>query len=356
MSWRTAAYRVARPLLFRADAERIHHAGLDGLRLAGAAHVGRGALGWISGVPSSDAAREPIELMGLRFRNRVGLGAGFDKNGTAIAGWAALGFGFIELGTVTPRPQPGSPRPRLFRLEADAALINRMGFNNAGANALAMRITDARPLLPDGCVIGVNIGRNRETPDDHAVDDYVASARAVAEVADYLAINVSSPNTPGLRVLQDPMRLAELLTAVRSVAPRTPLLVKLSSDLDPTSFDRLVSSLADSSASGVILANTSTQRARLRSTRRSEPGGLSGRPLADRTRRAVSRARQVTADRLVIVASGGIGEWEGGPAATWECGPDLVQLWTGLVYSGPGLIREALRTGPRRNRHHAVVR
>lgn len=351
-----AAYRVARPLLFRADAERIHHAALHGLRLAGAGRLGRGALGWTSGVPSRDAGREPVELMGLRFRNRIGLGAGFDKDGTAIAGWAALGFGFIELGTVTPRPQPGSSRPRLFRLEADAALINRMGFNNAGATALAQRIMDARPALPDGCVIGVNIGRNRETPDDRAVDDYVASADAVAEAADYLAINVSSPNTPGLRDLQDPMRLAELLAAVRSVAPDTPLLVKLSSDLEPASFDRLVSSLADSSASGLILANTSTKRSRLRSTRRAEPGGLSGRPLADRTRRAVSRARQVAADRLVIVASGGIGEWEGGPAATWESGPDLVQVWTGLVYSGPGLIREALRAGPRRHRRQAVVR
>ena len=155
------------------------------------------------------------------------------RTALAIRGWAALGFGFVELGTVTPRPQPGNPRPRLFRVAADEALINRMGFNNLGADALARRIADARRHLPAGFVIGVNIGRNRDTPDEAALDDYVAAAGAVADVADYLAINVSSPNTPGLRGrLQQPERLVELIDAVRAVAPSLPIAVKLAPDLD----------------------------------------------------------------------------------------------------------------------------
>src|SRR5918992_5232027 len=220
-SWRLAAYRAARPLLFLADAERIHH-----LTLRALAWSGRHAPA-LCALASGAVRGEPADVMGLRFRNRVGLGAGFDKDGVAIEGWAALGFGFVELGTVTPRPQPGNPRPRLVRLARDRALVNRMGFNNAGADALAGRIRIARPRLPDGFVIGVNVGRNR----DGDASDYAAAARAVADVADYLAINVSSPNTPGLRDLEDPDRLPELLADVRRAAPSRPLLVKLSPDL-----------------------------------------------------------------------------------------------------------------------------
>jgi len=196
-AWRLASYRAARPLLFRIDPERIHHASLSALSLAGATAPGRLLCAVASGVSSADAARHPFELMGLRFRNRIGLGAGLDKDGIAIRGWAALGFGFVELGTVTPRPQAGNSRPRLFRLTEDEALINRMGFNNLGADALARRIREARRHLPEGFVIGVNIGRNR----DGGASDFSAAASAVADVADYLAINVSSPNTPGLRDL-----------------------------------------------------------------------------------------------------------------------------------------------------------
>jgi dihydroorotate dehydrogenase len=224
--WRLAAYRAVRPLLFLADPESIHHLAL---RLLGNA-IGRAVAPFGAGARVANAP--PVDVMGLRFRNRVGLGAGFDKDGVAIRGWAALGFGFIELGTVTPRAQTGNPRPRLFRLPSDEALINRMGFNNAGADALARRIASARPHLPAGFVVGVNIGRNRDTPDERAADDYAAAARAVANVADYLVINVSSPNTPGLRSLQDPVLLTQLLSVVREAAPRPPLLVKLSSDLE----------------------------------------------------------------------------------------------------------------------------
>ncbi|HEX7196359.1 MAG TPA: dihydroorotate dehydrogenase (quinone), partial [Candidatus Limnocylindria bacterium] len=224
-AWRLAAYRTVRPLLFRADSETIHHQAIAALRAAGGTPFGRALCRLASGVPTREMAREPVELFGLRFRNRIGLGAGFDKDGLAIAGWAALGFGFVELGTVTPRPQPGNPRPRLFRLVEDEALINRMGFNNLGADSLASRIADARPGLPGGFVVGVNIGRNRDTTDENAIDDYVTAARAVGDVADYLAINVSSPNTPGLRDLQEPARLVELLDRVRAAVPRPPILV-----------------------------------------------------------------------------------------------------------------------------------
>lgn len=327
--WRVTAYRAARPLLFLTDPEFIH--GLA-LRLL-ATGPGRAMAPLASGIP--DPARSAgIELIGLRFRNRVGLAAGFDKDGHAIRGWAALGLGFVELGTVTPRPQAGNPRPRLFRLSADEALINRMGFNNDGADALARRIADARPHLPDGFVVGVNVGRNR----DGDVDDYPAAARAVASVADYLAINVSSPNTPGLRELQSPDQLRRILDAVADAAPDVPRLVKLSPDLSDDDRSTLLETLVDSPASGLIVSNTTVTRP-VRSRRMAqEAGGLSGRPLRDMTMRAVA---QCAGRGLPLVASGGLSSGADIGAAR-AAGADLVQLWTGLIYGGPGLIGEAI--------------
>ena len=341
-AWRVAAYRAVRPLLFAADPEGIHHATLTALRLAGGTAVGRALCGLGSGVASTDAAGAPMELMGLRFRNRIGLAAGFDKDGIAIQGWAALGFGYVELGTVTPRPQSGNPKPRLFRLPVDEALINRMGFNNLGADALALRIAEARRSLPEGFVIGVNIGRNRDTGDEAALDDYVAAAGAVADVADYLAINVSSPNTPGLRELQQPDRLVGLLEAVHAAAPSRPIAVKLAPDLEATQLDELIAAIATSPAQGAILSNTTTERRGLHSPPTGEAGGLSGRPLRERTLAAVARARGVAGDRLAIIASGGIGSAADASAAR-SAGADAVQLWTGMIYAGPGLIGETVR-------------
>jgi dihydroorotate dehydrogenase len=328
-SWRTTTYRAVRPLLFLADPERIHHLTLS-------------VLGSPSGrllAPIASGARdgEPIELMGIQFRNRVGLGAGFDKDGLAIEGWAALGFGFVELGTVTPRPQPGNPRPRLVRLARDRALINRMGFNNAGADALAARIRVARPRLPEGFIIGVNVGRNR----DGDASDYGAATRAVAGAADYIAINVSSPNTPGLRDLEDPTRLSELLADVREAAPSRPLVVKLSPDLTHNRRAEIIRGLPESAA-GVILSNTTTVRVGLRSGVATQTGGLSGAPLRPRMLAATAEARRVGGPALAIVASGGIASRED-VAAAISAGADLVQLWTGMVYAGPGLIGEAMR-------------
>jgi dihydroorotate dehydrogenase len=339
-AWRLAAYRAVRPLLFRLDPERIHHATLSALAMAGGSPPGRALCAFASGVSSADAARLPVELMGLRFRNRIGLGAGFDKDGLAIRGWAALGFGFVELGTVTPRPQPGNARPRLFRLTEDEALINRMGFNNVGADALARRIADARPTLPPGFVIGVNIGRNRDTPDSAAADDYATAAASVGKAADYIALNVSSPNTPGLRELQKPSRLVELLDRVRAAAPTPPILVKLSPDLDAEALTGILEVIGTTPASGIILSNTTSRRsADLRSTNAGEEGGLSGRPLRDGM---LAATRQATGSTLAVVASGGIASAADAQAAL-AAGADLVELWTAMIYTGPGLIGETVR-------------
>jgi dihydroorotate dehydrogenase len=343
--WRALAYRAARPILFGFDPERIHHLMLRALRGAGAHAVGRSVTAGLAGVALHEDAA--VALMGLRFRNRVGVGAGFDKDGVALAGWAALGLGFMELGTVTPLAQPGNARPRLFRLTADQALINRMGFNNAGAAALARRVMLARRSLPAGFVVGVNIGRGRATDPAKAADDYLACHRLVAPVADYLAINVSSPNTPGLRDLQAPRDLERLLTALARAGEtsgfRRPLLVKLAPDLAADDLDELLRMLVDSPAAGVILANTTVRREGLRSAARlvGEEGGLSGEPLWDGTHRSIERAREIGQARLVIVASGGISS-AGRAAEAMAAGADLVELWTGLVYRGPSLIGQAV--------------
>lgn len=331
MSWRTTAYTAVRPLLFAGDPERVHHLAL--------ALLGSPPGRWLAPLAAGagDPSRHAVELMGLRFRNRVGLAAGFDKDGVAIRGWAALGFGSVELGTVTPRPQPGNPRPRLFRLPADEALVNRMGFNNAGADALAARIAATRPSLPEGFVVGVNIGRNR----DGDLDDYAAAARSVAPVVDYLAINVSSPNTPGLRDLQEPSTLRDLLVAVRAAAPGRPVLVKLAPDLETATRAALVAAAVDASAAGVIGSNTTTAREGLCSPASTEAGGVSGRPLRERALVITRELRRSAGDRVVI-GSGGIGS--GADArAMLEAGADLVHLWTGMIYAGPGLIGECVR-------------
>jgi dihydroorotate dehydrogenase len=340
--WRALAYRAARPLLFAFEPERIHRLTLSGLRAAGTNPVGRGAASLASGARQEPTG--PTTLLGLPFRNRVGVGAGFDKDGVALRGWEALGLGFIEVGTVTPLAQGGNPRPRLFRLPSDEALINRMGFNNAGAATLARNVMLARRHLPAGFVVGINIGRGAATPPDQATADYLAAFRLIAPVADYVAINVSSPNTPGLRDLQQPDRLRALLASLRAAGEHEsssrPLLVKLAPDLEPDAFAALVATVAEN-GDGLILSNTTTARDGLASTQREESGGLSGPPLRDRMLRAVTRARAVMPRPKVIIASGGIASADD-VAAAYAAGADLVQLWTGLVYRGPGLIGEAL--------------
>ena len=245
---------------------------------------------------------------------------------------------------MTPLAQGGNPRPRLFRLPADEALINRMGFNNDGAAALARNVMLARRRLPAGVVIGVNIGRGATTPADTATVDYLEAYRLVAPVADYVAINVSSPNTPGLRDLQQPHLLRELLSVLREAGfgggTSRPLLMTLAPDLVPEAFDALLAGVVGH-ADGLILSNTTLARDGLASTQRGEDGGLSGMPLRDRMLDAVARARALFARPGVIIASGGIGS-AADVRAAYRAGADLVQLWTGLVYRGPGLIGEAV--------------
>lgn len=325
--------RLAFPLLRHLDPETAHR-----LTVWGLAH-GFG--------PAQGEADDPVlrcRLWGHDFPNPVGIAAGFDKNGEAFDPLLRAGFGFTEVGTVTPRPQAGNPRPRLFRLAEDSALINRMGFNNAGAAALARRVMLARRHLPASFAVGVNIGRGRETSTDRAVEDYLAAYRLIAPVADYVAINVSSPNTPGLRDLQDPDRLSALLgeldRAGQQLGSRPPLVVKLAPDIPDPELEAIVERLAGSAAGGLILANTSIRRPWLRSPQAPEEGGLSGAPLLAGTLRAVATARRVAGRRLVLIASGGLASGSD-IAAAYLAGADLVQLWTGLVYRGPGLVGEA---------------
>jgi dihydroorotate dehydrogenase len=333
-----------RPVLFRFEPERIHRLTLDALRIAGGNPLGRATAGFLGGAPRR---LTPTTVAGVPFRNRIGVGAGFDKDGVALPGWAALGLGFAEVGTVTPLGQAGNPRPRLFRLADDGALINRMGFNNGGAAAAARNVMLARHHLPAGFAVGINVSCNRHTPPDRVVEDFCAAHRQVAPVADYVVINVSSPNTPGLRDLQDPTRLAALLTALDGMhdtldaAP--PLFVKLAPDLDDTARDALLAALVELPVAGVILSNSTTRREALRSSPSlvRQSGGLSGEPLLPGTVASVRRARELVGDRLAIIASGGARRADD-VTLLREAGADLVQLWTGLVYRGPGLIGEAV--------------
>jgi dihydroorotate dehydrogenase len=337
------AYRLTRPLFFRYEAERIHVLTVRAIREAGGNPIGRSLLRFGGDVP----ARPPVTVAGLTFRNRVGIGAGFDKDGVALRGLAALGAGFVEVGTVTPEPQAGNPRPRLFRLTPDEALVNRMGFNNDGAAAAARNVMLDRRYLPEGFVVGVNIGRNRATPPERAVDDYIAAYRLVAPVADFVVVNVSSPNTPGLRDLQDPELLLPLLDGLAEAGERLgvsrPIFVKVAPDLEPAALSALVTRLASGPTSGVVVANTTIERDGLRSgPLAGEPGGLSGRPLLPRTLSRLVTVRQAVGDRLAVIASGGIHSGRDAQAAL-AAGADLVELWTGLIYQGPSLVGDVVR-------------
>ena len=290
--------------------------------------------------------------MGLDFPNRIGLAAGFDKDGVAVAGAARLGFGFIETGTVTPRPQPGNPKPRLFRLQEDAALVNRMGFNNAGATAVAANLRRQRHRL--AIPLGVNIGKNRDTPLTAATDDYAACLAALYDVADYVVVNVSSPNTAGLRSLQAPAATKALVEALvrqrddlaqrRPNAPRRPLLVKLAPDLTGEDQVATATTAIAAGADGLVAVNTTLTRApTLRSPQAAQAGGLSGQPLFPATLAAVQRLRAAIGPEPTLIAVGGVASAADAQALR-EAGADLVQVYSALVYQGPGLIRTLAAT------------
>jgi dihydroorotate dehydrogenase len=311
------------PLVHRFDPERAHDLALWALRLGLAGRVAR-----------PDDPVLGVHALGLRFTNPIGLAAGFDKNAVAVAPLMRLGFGFIEAGTVTPKPQPGNPRPRLFRLDADRAVINRMGFNNQGLAAYRSRVA-ARPRGP--VVFGCNVGINKEgaTPER----DYPALIKALAADADYLVINVSSPNTPGLRDLQGEARLRGILHAVAEQVPRRPpLLVKIAPDLSLGSLEELVETCVAGGVQGLIISNTTLSRpAGLRSPAAHEVGGLSGAPLFPLSTSVLARAFLLARGRLTLIGVGGVASGRDALAKI-RAGASLVQLYTALIFSGPALI------------------
>jgi len=321
--------RLVRPVLFRLDAERAHNAAL---RVLGAAAPVLARMRPLSA--------SPRKVFGITFPNPVGLAAGMDKDGRALRSWPALGFGFVEVGTVTRLPQPGNPRPRLFRLPASAAIVNRMGFNNAGAGALAARLRRTGPLpVP----LGISLGKSRAVPNEAALQDYVGSLRALRGHGDYFAVNVSSPNTPGLRALQDRAFLDDLLAALAAETDR-PLLVKVAPDLTEPALAEVLEVGAQRRIAGVIATNTTVSRAgvagpdlALAST---EAGGLSGRPLHQRV---IELVKFVTSESdLPVIGVGGIDSPEAARRMV-DAGASLVQLYTGFVYGGPALVRAAVR-------------
>jgi dihydroorotate dehydrogenase len=289
-----------------------------------------------------------LKRFGLEFRNPVGLAAGFDKNGTAAQALAALGFGFIEVGSVTSHPQPGNPRPRLFRLPRDHALINRAGFNNCGAAQLAENIRHRRP----DCVLGVNIGKSRNTEIENAIPDYLVSLEAIYDIADYIAINVSSPNTPHLRELQRPEMLAELLRSLqlrnedlaerRSLGQPKPLLLKIAPDLAESEIESIVDIATRSKIAGLIATNTTVSRGGLQTTpvevEAYGEGGLSGAPLRKRSNEVIALIYRLTRGAIPIIGVGGVFNAED----AWEkicAGASLIQLYTGFIYEGPSVAR-----------------
>ncbi len=327
---------LVRSLLFRLPPETAHELALHSLSLLPTRLLAK-----------SSATRIPINRFGLTFSNPVGLAAGFDKNGVALRPLAALGFGHIEAGTVTFHPQPGNPKPRLFRLSEDQALVNRAGFNNEGAAAFAKRVERDRP----DCVLGVSIGKSKITPLEAATEDYLASFELVYKVADYIAVNVSSPNTPQLRELQQSQQLSSLLSALQSRGrelnqrhqKRVPLLVKLSPDLERKDLETIVEVIENLNIDGIIATNTTISRKHLRTnTSRvaaAGDGGLSGKPLKSRSTQMVSELYQLTGGRIPLIGVGGIFSAED----AWEkicAGASLVQLYTGFIYQGPGIAND----------------
>lgn len=345
--------RTLFPLLCRMDPETAHDWTVRGLECAQILPPGLWALRAMAGkIP-----REPVTVCGLTFPNVLGVAAGLDKDGRVARALAELGFGHVEIGTLTPRSQPGNPRPRIFRLPEDRALVNRMGFPNGGVRAATARVARRCPR-PRRFILGVSIGKQKDTPLERAARDYVAVMRASWREADYLAVNISSPNTPGLRALQGgeylPRLLAQLVEesrrlARKSVHPRRPLFVKIAPDLDDGELVEILDAIERAGIDGLIATNTTLAREGLRSPRAREQGGLSGAPLRIPSTRLIHQAALHTGGNLPIVAVGGVMDARD-VEEKLAAGASLVQLYTGVVYGGPGLAGRILRAR-RRNRH-----
>jgi dihydroorotate dehydrogenase len=343
---------AVKPALFRLDPERAHELGVDALALLGRL---RPLCAGLERVHRLDPARHrPVAAFGLKFPNAVGLAAGFDKNGHAWPAAAALGFGHVEIGTVTHHAQPGNPRPRAFRYPAEQAVINRMGFNNEGAAALAARL--AQRSGPRSIPLGINLGKSKVTPLDQAVEDYLGSFRLLADHADYVVVNVSSPNTPGLRELQDASWLKPLLAAlveenkarVAANKLRRPLLLKIAPDLNWLQIDAALQVIADLGLDGIIATNTTLARPGALASA-NEAGGLSGAPVRRRSTEIINYISRATNARLPIIGVGGIMD-EAAAGEKLDAGATLVQLYTGLIYRGPFFAAEVARALAQRQR------
>jgi len=355
-------YNTLRPYLFRLDPETAHERTLQALRLAQQIPPALWLLKLIYAAPS-----KPVQAFGLTFKNPVGIAAGYDKDGVAIKGLSALGFGHVEIGTITPRPQPGNPPPRVFRLVEDEAIINRMGFPSRGAEFMQMQLNPAlRPSFaerilgfdprPRGfsrmsdAMLGINLGKNKDTPNEEAVFDYLALVQNFGRYADYLTINVSSPNTAGLRDLQNRAALETLLGHLHQQRvleqnyheKPLPILVKLSPDLNEAELDDAIEAILRSNMDGIIVTNTTLAREGIRSSLRGETGGLSGAPLKARSEAVLYQTVKKVNGAVPIVSVGGIMHPDDARKRL-DLGATLIQIYTGLIYRGPGLAREIAR-------------
>ena len=325
--------RLVRPLLFSIDPETAHQFTIGCLRTASHFKPILNALGRFS------AGSKPLKLFGLDFRNPIGLAAGLDKNGMALPAWAALGFGFVEIGTVTAKAQSGNPKPRIFRFPEQRALINRLGFNNDGADAIARRLSDLKkttrwPAVP----VGINIGKSMSTPLAEATADYLYSFEVLRDLADYIVLNVSSPNTPGLRELQGAEPLNELLRAIgeKNVTNQKPIFVKIAPDLETNQLEKIIEACEANGVSAIIATNTTLDHSSI-PAERDQQGGLSGAPIREKSTMLI---RAIAARSAIpVIGCGGILDADSA-REKFDAGALLVQIYTGLIYRGPGLIRE----------------
>jgi dihydroorotate dehydrogenase len=334
-------YALARPFLFGLDPEAAHELTL-------------GSIARLQNTPalclwSRPRVADPVTIAGLHFPNRVGLAAGLDKNGRCIDGLGAMGFGFIEVGTVTPKAQPGNPKPRMFRIPEKTALINRLGFNNEGLAAFIANVQRATRFRAGGGIVGLNIGKNAATPIERAVDDYLLGLDGVYPHADYVAVNISSPNTKNLRELQSDAALDALLSVLmerraalaRQTGRTVPLFVKIAPDLDPAQVEVIAATLKKNRVDGVIATNTTVARdAVVGQPHASETGGLSGAPVLEPSNRVIRLLRHALGAGYPIIGVGGVTSADAARSKI-EAGADLVQVYTGLIYRGPALVEEA---------------
>lgn len=335
-------YELIKPLLFQFDPENIHYAVTGGLRRANRIW---GVKAIFKNLYQLEDKRLEREVMGLKFKNPLGLAAGFDKNASMIEELAEFGFGFIEIGTVTPLPQPGNEKPRMFRLPQDNALINRMGFNNQGVDVVAARL---KQVNRKGLIIGGNIGKNKLTPNEDAVNDYIKCFDRLFDVVDYFVVNVSSPNTPGLRELQEKEPLKHILNTLQQRNNKNdisrPILLKIAPDLTNSQLDDIIEIVKETKIAGVIATNTTISRDDLLSSEnlKKESGGLSGKPLTIRSTEVIRYLSEHSNKSFVIIGVGGIHS----PQDAMEkikAGASLIQIYTGFIYEGPGLVKRILK-------------